>query len=235
MAAHCKATGRSSERIRHHGYYLGPAQTPADVRNWIQARRLNEKYDIETGATSAQIAQHLANGHVIGRCCGRMEFGQRSLGNRSIIADPRNPQMIDKINRQIKNRDFWMPFAPSMLTERAHKYVVNPKQIKSPAMTIGFDSTDEGKRLLGATLHPADRSLRPQLLERAHNPDYYALIEAFEQQTGVASVLNTSFNLHGEPIVCTPDDALHVLESSDIDMIAVEDVLVKKRPGQISA
>jgi len=158
-----------------------------------------------------------------------MEFGVRALGNRSILADPRDPEIIRTINEMIKNRDFWMPFTPSILKERASDYLVNPKGIESCYMTLSFDSTDLGKKELKAAIHPYDKTVRPQMVTRGANPDYHDLIKEFEKITGVGALLNTSLNQHGDPIVCSPQDSLDVLEKSGLDMLLLNDILVSKK------
>lgn len=225
------AGGKALGDTKAHSMYLGPAYDSRGVREWVKSTCAESRYSIEYDVSPGKAAAYLAEGRVIGRMAGRMEFGQRSLGNRSILADPRRGDTIDKINRKIKNRDFWMPFAPTVLAEDEARYVVNPKKAQSPHMTIGFDSTEQAKCDLAATLHPSDKTLRAQILRIGDNPGYYELISAFKRETGVGALLNTSFNLHGEPIVCSPDDALHVLDESDIDMILLEDVAISRRKG----
>ena len=110
-----------------------------------------------------------------------MEFGARSLGNRAILADPRNKTIVEIINKKIKNRDFWMPFAPSIIEDDFNKYVINPKNIFSPYMTIGFHSTAVARNHLVAALHPSDSTLRPQLVTKEINTDYYQLIKSFQR------------------------------------------------------
>jgi len=186
-------------------------------------------FEIREGVTKRDIAKLIANNIVVGRFTGRMEFGARALGNRSILANPSNPEMVKKINRQIKFRDFWMPFAPSILDKYTGKYIINPKSFSSDHMTTCFDTTSHGKNVLAAALHPADYTVRAHIVKRCLNKDYYELIEEYASITGVGALLNTSFNLHGYPIVRTPEQALHVFENSDLDAIILEDVLVKRR------
>jgi len=174
------------------------------------------------------VAARLAQGRVVGRCSGRMEFGARALGNRSILADPRSPAMVRVINEKIKNRDFWMPFAPAILQERADKYLANPKCLAAPFMTVAFETRDIARQHLAAAIHPADFTARPQLVDRMQNPEFHALIAEFEKLTGVGGVLNTSFNLHGEPIVRSAADAFRVFELTDIDDLWVGDALISK-------
>jgi carbamoyltransferase len=157
-----------------------------------------------------------------------MEFGQRALGNRSIIADPSNILIKEKINSAIKNRDFWMPFAPIVLDTYAEQYLVNPKKIDSPHMTIGFQTTDLGYKKMIAACHPADKSARPQILEKKHNPKLYEIIEEFSYIKNCGAILNTSFNLHGYPIVNTAKDAFYVFENSDLDALQLNNFLIKK-------
>ncbi len=175
------------------------------------------------------VAKKLDSGDVFGRFDTKsMEFGARALGNRSIIADPRNPQIIHTINKFVKMRDFWMPFAPSILEDRINDYLIIKKSIDSRFMAIGFDSTDLGKQHLSAGLHPFDRSARPQIVNPEYNTDYYNLISAFQTKTGVGAVLNTSFNIHGEPIVCTPSDALDTFSRCGIQHLLIGNWIISK-------
>ena len=175
------------------------------------------------------IARLLKDGEVVARLAGSMEWGARSLGNRSILADPSNLNVVRVINEQIKSRDFWMPFAPSMLKEKAGKYVVNPKKIDAPYMIISFDSTDLGKQKFKAAMHQYDFTLRPQFVDKSWNPSYWKVIKEFEKLTGIGGVLNTSFNLHGYPIVYTPGDAMYVFKNSDLRYLALGNYLVSKK------
>ena len=160
---------------------------------------------------------------------GRMEFGARALGNRSILADPRNSRIVKIINEQVKNRDFWMPFAPSILYEKRHEYIKNPKNHIAYYMMMTFNTTPKGREELVAAMHPYDLTVRPQLVKKAHNPQYYKLIKEFEKITGVGAVLNTSFNLHGMPIVLGPKEAFYAFEKSGIMYMALENYLIEKR------
>lgn len=229
MAGHCDQFDKDKFCIKPISAFLGPEFSKDEVYDWMLKLRLKDRYDVECDVSSGSIAGYLAKGFAIGRCAGRMEFSQRALGNRSIIANPSRAEIVKQINHKVKNRDFWMPFAPSVLAESATRYIVNPKNIKSPFMTIAFDSTQTAKTDLIATLHPADHTLRPQILDYGQNPEYHEIISAFNGLTGIGGLLNTSFNLHGEPIVCTPNDALHVFENSEIDAILIGNVLIKKR------
>ena len=125
-------------------------------------------------------------------------------------------------------RDFWMPFAPSILEEREDDYMINPKKINAKFMSIGFDSTLLAQEHLPAGLHPFDRSARPQIVTKKDNPKYHALIKAFEDITGVGALLNTSFNIHGEPIVCSPVDAIDTFRRCGLHHLLIGDQLISK-------
>ena len=191
----------------------------------------SEWLDVESeGDLEARAAALLARGEVVARSKGRMEFGARSLGNRAILADPAKPEVIRVINEMIKSRDFWMPFAPSMLAEREADYIVNPKRVQAPYMIVCFDTTERVADL-PAAIHPYDRTARPQLVTREWNPGYHHLISEFQKITGRGVILNTSFNLHGFPIANTPEDALGVLKHSGLNHLLLGHFLVHKRPG----
>ncbi len=158
-----------------------------------------------------------------------MEFGQRSLGNRSILADPSHLEVKDRINAAIKNRDFWMPFAPIILDTHKNQYLKNPKNMDSPYMTIGFNTTAEGFSKMIAACHPSDKSARPQILKEKSNPKLYNIMKHFELITQRGALLNTSFNLHGYPIVNTAVEAIFVLQNSDLDCLILNNLLIKKK------
>ena len=204
---------------------LGPEATQEDE---LEALRIldPDQYSIEERPEPERIAQLLVDGRILARCVGPMEFGQRALGNRSILADPVSLETKERINAAIKNRDFWMPFAPVLLDTYVDRYLINPKGIESPHMTIGFQTTTEGYEAMRAACHPADRSARPQILKTGVNPGLYQILQAFEASTGRGALLNTSFNLHGCPIVNTPEDALHVFLNSDLDGLILNGCLV---------
>ena len=186
--------GRGSEIKPLASLYLGGDVESQEVDDAVS--RLRKEVDIEVlDATAKNVAAALAQGNIVGRVAGRMEFGARALGNRSILADPRSPEVIKKINYQIKNRDFWMPFTPSMLPTAAARYLVNPKGYKYPYMSVACETTCDGRRALAGALHPADQTARPQIVDPAINPYYFELITEFEELTGVGALLNTSLNL----------------------------------------
>ena len=175
-----------------------------------------------------EIALLLAKNQVVARCAGPMEFGARALGNRSILANPSDFSTVEEINATIKARDFWMPFTPSILREDMDRYIKNPKKIPANYMSITFDTTEEARKDLKAAIHPRDKTARPQCVHKEWNKDYYQIISEFKKLTGVGAVLNTSFNLHGEPNVCSPKDAMYTFLNSDLKYMALGSYLVKK-------
>lgn len=208
--------------------YWGPSYSEGDVlaalaehADAVDFRRCD---DVER-----ESAVLLRDHNIIGRLSGRMEWGARALGNRSIIANPSRLQSIRKLNAAIKMRDFWMPFAPSILWERRQDYTSIPKGIASCYMTMAYDSTPLAQEHLIAALHPYDFTMRPQFVRREHNPSYHRLLTEFEKLTGFGGVLNTSFNLHGWPIVCSPKDALRTLLKSDLDYVTLNDYLAWRK------
>jgi len=209
--------------------YLGPDFSDNEVKQALEMHGMFDKYGVEEGPGPERLAGLLAKNYIIGRCCARMEFGARALGNRSIMANPSQWENVKKINDQIKFRDFWMPFTPSILAERADDYIQNPKGLSAPFMTIAFDGTELAKKELVAAIHPADFTVRPQALKREDNPEYYDIIKAFEKKTGIGGILNTSLNLHGKPIVCSPEDAIDLFENSELDMILIGKYLISRK------
>ena len=146
--------------------------------------------------SNKKAAKLLARDEILARCIGRAEFGARALGNRSIIANPKNTDNIKKINNLIKNRDFWMPFTPSILSEKASLFLKNDKNIISPYMTIGFETKDYAIQNIKACLHPGDNTARPQFVKKNYNQPYWDLINEFYKLTKIPFLLNTSLNLH---------------------------------------
>jgi carbamoyltransferase len=209
---------------------LGPAVTDEEAEAVIRERDLQARYKVAFhDRIEERIAELLVSDGVVARCAGRMEYGARALGNRSILANPSDHRVAGLINRMIKNRDFWMPFAPTILAERAADYLDDPRGSASPYMMVAVPTTPRGREALVAAVHPHDGTARPQILEEAWNPEYHQLIREFERRTGVGAVLNTSFNLHGEPIVCSAADAVDTFERSGLPHLAVGHWLISKR------
>lgn len=209
--------------------YLGTRWEETRIAEALAPLQAEGLARIEKPADLTQaVAECLAAGEVVARFAGREEFGARSLGNRAILADPRNPEIIQLINKMIKSRDFWMPFASSVIEESADDYLVNPKGAAAPYMILSFDTTPAGTRDLAAGIHPYDKTCRPQIVTREANPDYWALIDAFRQRTGVGGLVNTSLNLHGLPLVHAPEDAVEVLRRSGLRRLAIGPFLVTR-------
>ena len=186
------------------------------------------QYAVKKFNSEEQILEQILENKIVAVCRGRMEMGQRSLGNRSIIADPRTRSNVEKINNSIKKRDFWMPFAPVILEEYQDLLIQNPKKIDSPFMTIAFETKD-GKNKFPAGVHQADGTARAQLLKKEHNPILWNLIFKFYEKTGIPALLNTSFNLHGEPIVRTIHDALRVFDKSELEVLWLDEHIIEKK------
>lgn len=157
-----------------------------------------------------------------------MEWGARALGNRSIVADPRSQKVIHRINKAVKKRDFWMPFAPAILKEDADKYLNLRNGFHCPFMVIACETTRQAYKDISAALHPFDHSARPQVVDQSVHPNFYRMIKSFKEETGVGGILNTSFNLHGDPIVCSPKDAIQTFTNSDLDAIQMEGFYIER-------
>ena len=226
----CARRGVPAEPAPFGPAYLGPAVSDADAESVIRERDLQARYKVAFHERiEERIGELLATEGVVARCAGRMEFGARALGNRSILANPSDHRVVGLINRMIKNRDFWMPFAPTVLAERADDYLVNPKRLASPYMMLAMPTRPAAREALTAALHPQDATARPQILEEAWNPEYHAVIREFERRTGIGAVLNTSFNLHGEPIVCSAGDAVDTFERSGLPHLALGRFVISKK------
>ena len=207
--------------------YIGPEYSDELIKKEID-KSVPENYLVKM-ATNDKVAKLISKGDIVARFGnGKTEFGSRALGNRSILADPRKPDVIHHINKLVKMRDFWMPFAPSILSERQDDYIINPKNIEARFMQIGFDSTKLAEEHIPAALHPFDRTSRPQIVTKKDNPSYHSLIKAFEKLTGVGALMNTSFNIHGEPIVGDPSDAIDTFLRCGLHHLLIGAYLISK-------
>lgn len=210
-------------------YYFGGEFTDEEIKSSL------DKYDFKhcqidyqkSEDIETEIAKKLYDDEVVARYKGRMEFGARALGNRSILANPANHDSIKRINKMIKKRDFWMPFAPSMV--HSERYIINPKKIKAPYMIMTFDSKKEKIMKFQAGSQPYDDTTRPQEVYEDWNPSYYKIIKEYEKLSGESVILNTSFNLHGYPIVYRPEDALFVFDNSGLNNLAIGNYMVTKK------
>jgi carbamoyltransferase len=210
--------------------YLGPSVTDPEIEAVIGDRGLASRHAVSEHADiEEKIAELLVSDGVVARVAGRMEFGARALGNRSILANPSDHRVVGVINRMIKNRDFWMPFAPTILSEREADYLVNPAGRSSPYMMLAFETNPKRRDEIVAALHPHDATARAHILDESWNPGYHKVIRAFERRTGIGAVLNTSYNLHGEPLVCGAADAVDTFERSGLPHLALGRWLISKK------
>jgi len=224
-AAYSSFYDKTHERPEPLGdFYLGRCFKHEDVSLILS----ETNHDVLTPDNIAlEVAERLAAGEIVATFWGREEFGARALGNRSILADPRNPKVISVLNDMIKSRDFWMPFACAILDEDKDKYICDTGKIDPAFMIMCFDSSNGGEEIYSGT-HPKDKTVRPQIVRHSSNPLFYQTIKKFKELTGVGALLNTSFNLHGYPVVGRPEDAIHVLENSGLDNLAFENYFVRK-------
>ena len=220
--------GDSVETMKH--VYLGPAYTTEQCVAACEACEHNPVWEILDDAP-VRGAELLASGNPVAWFQGRMEFGPRALGNRSILGDPSTKAIADRINEQIKYRERWRPFCPSILDTVAAEILQTDHP--SPYMTFTFDVAESWKSRIPEVVHE-DGTARAQIVSRDTNPRYYRLIEELEKHTGNAVVLNTSLNRRGEPMVCSPQDALNMFYGSDLEYLIMEDVLVRKSAGQVN-
>jgi len=221
----CHETGQEIDIKPIKDIYYGPSFTDTDVKAVLEQKKdLNVRFvpDIDK-----EIASIISGGGIVARCRDRMEFGARALGNRSILADPSNSDCVRTINMMVKKRDFWMPFAPVMIKERTPEYIINPKNIASPYMMLSFDTTGKRGEFM-AGVHQADLTARAQILEEEFNCGYYRVLKEYEKITGRGVLLNTSFNLHGYPVVYGPEEALWVFENSELENLALGNYLISR-------
>jgi carbamoyltransferase len=203
--------------------YFGPEYSDQEIRSALDAAELQyEQHD----DVEEKIADLLAQDYIIGRFHGRMEYGPRALGNRSVLYPAKEPEVNQWLNQQLGRTEF-MPFAPAALAEAAPRLFKNLAGCEKTAqfMSITFDCTDEMKRLCPAAVH-VDGTARPQLVTETSNPSFYRILKAYEARTAIPALINTSFNMHEEPIVCSPQDAIRAFLLGNIDFLAIENFLV---------
>lgn len=205
--------------------YLGPGFSNAEIQAAAGRHGLKA---FPSEAVDDAVADHLAAGRIVGRFAGRMEYGPRALGNRTILADPREKQINDWLNQRLKRTEF-MPFAPSILEEDAARYFRgwDKDQVAARFMTMTYDVFPEVQATCRAVVH-VDGTARPQVVRKEDNPGYHRVLTAYKKRTGLPIAVNTSFNIHEEPIVCTPDDAMRSYLSGCVDVLAMEDMIVTK-------
>jgi carbamoyltransferase len=203
--------------------FYGPAFTNDEIKEILKKTEWIHRAEYYNDIDPV-IGELVAKGKIVARFSGRLEWGPRALGNRSILADARDYKTVWKVNFQIKHRDFWMPFAPTILEERMGEYLVNARPARY--MILAFDTTEKRDEIIAA-VHPGDFTCRPQTLNE-WNPGYRKVLETFQEVTGVGGILNTSFNLHGYPIVCTVEQAIHTFEKSALDALAIGKYLIER-------
>jgi carbamoyltransferase len=207
---------------------LGPSYTDDDILRLLEEAKVPYRKLDDPAKTAAQL---IANGKIVGWFSGRMEFGPRALGARSILADATNPEMQDIVNHFVKHREDFRPFAPAVPEEDAARYfdIFGKPNANSAArfMLMVVPVRKQYRDKLPAVTH-IDGSARLQTVRQQDNPHYYAILREFEKIKGIPVVLNTSFNVRGEPIVCSPDDALRCYSSTGIDALILENYLVVK-------
>jgi carbamoyltransferase len=221
LAPYLDNGGKLPNHAMRHAY-LGPAFPDAEIEPVLQTYKLRYQ---KLEDVAPVVAELLSQGKIIGWFQGRMEFGPRALGSRSILADPRDPEMNAKVNNAVKFREWWRPFAPSFKKEAAPEYLESAYD--SPFMILTAQVRPEKREVIPSVTH-VDGSARPQTVEKEINPLYWRLIDEFGKRTGVPVIMNTSFNLRGEAIVHTPTDAIRTFFSSGMDALCIGGFLVEK-------
>lgn len=203
--------------------YLGPSYTDREIEKALQEAGVSFKRSVQI---EEDIAELLAQGYVVARFNGRMEYGPRALGNRSILYKPSDPSVNDWLNKCLKRTEF-MPFAPSSIVEESGKLFerVDGAEDTARFMTITFDCTPWMKKECAGVVH-IDGTARPQTVSEKDNPSYYKIIQAYYKKTGIPCIVNTSFNIHEEPIVCSPQDAIRAFKIGHLDILAVGPFIV---------
>ena len=205
--------------------FLGDQYSEKNIKSMLEKNKISY---IKVDNICKKTAELISDGNVIGWFQGREEFGQRALGNRSIIADPRSKKMKDYINLIIKNRENFRPFAPSILSEFIDEYFETDSKCKSNYMEKTFKFKNKVLKKIPAVVH-IDNTGRVQTVNKELSPLYYSLISEFNKITKIPLVLNTSFNIDGEPIVSSPRDAIRTFFSSGIDVLVLGKFIVRKK------
>ena len=208
--------------LKHN--FLGPSYSSNKIKKVLIKYKVKFKY--EKNITQI-VSQELARGKLVGWFQGRMEFGQRALGNRSILADPRDKNSKVKVNQAVKYRESFRPFAPAVIDKYAYQYFDLAKGEKIPFMEKVVMVRKEKRNIIPAVVHK-DFSARVQTVDNQTNKIFYNLINDFYKKTGVPILLNTSFNLNGEPIVCSPTDAIRTFYSCGLDILVMGNFIVYK-------
>ena len=205
---------------------LGPSFSEESIKKWLDEEHIPYTEYSEEELPKA-VAGLITKGNVVGFFHGRMEFGPRALGSRSILADPRDPRMKDILNEKIKKREQFRPFAPAVLVEKSEEYF-NIGVREAPYMLLVGEVAPDKRKIIPAVNH-ANNTARPQTVSRDVNRRYYDIIAEFEKLTGVPVIINTSFNVRGEPIVLTPQQAYQCFATTDMDYVVLERFVVSKQ------
>jgi len=213
-------TPKTKETLSHTSY--GPEFSNEEIKETLDELKLKYEYHDNIDKVVGKL---LSQDNIIGWFQGRMEFGARALGNRSILANPSNKDMKDKINNRVKHREPFRPFCPSLLYEDKDIYLENAKD--APFMIVAYDAKEGIKERVPSVVH-VDNTVRPQLVKKEVKPLYWNMINEFKKLTGEGIVLNTSFNIRGEPIVCKPIDAIRCFYGTGMDYLAIGNYLVSK-------
>ncbi|MDO8648419.1 MAG: carbamoyltransferase C-terminal domain-containing protein [Candidatus Peregrinibacteria bacterium] len=220
---HVQVTGERPKFVFDHAYW-GPEYSDAEIEKVLKEAKVSYE---KCSSIEQKTAELLKDGKIVGWFQGRMEVGPRALGGRSILADPSIPGIKDKVNAEVKHREMWRPFAPSMHHENMGDYVEHP--YVSPFMILAFHARKDHVHQFEAAVH-VDGTARVQGVTSTANPLYYRLIDEFKKLTGRGVILNTSFNVAEEPLVCSPTDALRTYYCSGMDALAMGSFLLRKAP-----
>jgi carbamoyltransferase len=223
LTVYVEKTGTRPDWRMEHAYW-GPEFSNEEIEETLKAFQDLDYH--RSDDVAAETARLLAEGKIVGWFQGRSEVGPRALGNRSILADPSRREMKDRVNNQVKHREPWRPFAPSVLEESVGRYLDKP--MPSPYMILAFDTKREAQAEIVSAMH-VDATCRPQTVSRKTNPRYWQLIKCFESQTGIPAVLNTSFNVDSQPIVNSPLEAVDTFLNCGIDVLAIGDFVANKQ------
>ncbi len=204
--------------------YLGPSFSDKEIKQFLDKNSISYK-EYDEKDLIKKVAKLIADDKIIAWFQGRMEIGPRALGNRSILANPRNPDMKEIVNKKVKHREPFRPFAPSVLVEEGSNFFVGFHE--SPFMLFTFHTKKEKRNLIPSVIH-VDGTSRIQTVKRETNKLYYDLIKEFQRLTNIPLILNTSFNVRGEPIVCTPEDAYNCFKNTYMDYLVMNKFLIKK-------
>lgn len=224
----CKSQDIEFSPHKLEDFYFGDEFTENEIKSALEKNKERINFT-KVKNVNKFIASLLAKGEIVARCSGKMEFGARALGNRSILAHPNKTGVTREINEAIKQRDFWMPFACSILDKYEHDYIINPKKVPANYMILSFETKSRAHEELINGMHQYDLTVRPQIVKKQHNPSYYEIISHFQKLTKIGGILNTSFNIHGEPIVRTPEDAISTLLRSGLKNLVVGDYYITKK------